>query len=149
MKPENTLAVSSPAFKNGELIPKKYTHNGKNINPTLNVENVPSQTRSLALIVTDLDIPFGMSLTHWLMWNIPVSGSILENSAPGIQGKNSLRKNGYAGPNPMFGSHRYLFKVYALDALLDLNSKSGRKDLEKAMENHVLAEGELMGIYHK
>jgi Raf kinase inhibitor-like YbhB/YbcL family protein len=149
MKTENTLVISSPAFKNGELIPKKYTQYNENINPPLNVENVPPETKSLALIVTDLDIPFGINVTHWVMWNIPNIGKIQENSAPGIQGKNTMRKNAYAGPRPLYGAHKYLFKVYALDAMLELNSKSGKKELEKAMEKHILATGELIGIYHK
>jgi Raf kinase inhibitor-like YbhB/YbcL family protein len=149
MKTENTLIVTSPAFNNGEMIPKKHSQYGENINPPLNIEKIPLETKSLALIMTDLDIPFGMTITHWVIWNIPPVGSIEENSESGVQGKNSMRKNAYAGPRPPFGPHRYLFKVYALDVTLNLDSNAGKKDLEKAMEKHVLAEGELRGVYHK
>jgi Raf kinase inhibitor-like YbhB/YbcL family protein len=149
MPAENILVVSSPAFKNGELMPKKYSQYDENVNPELKIEGIPTQAKTLALIMTDLDIPLGMIITHWVMWNIPPTGSIGENSTPGIQGKNSRRKNVYMGPRPPFGTHRYLFKIYALDTTLDLELGASRKDLENAMEMHVLAQGELMGIYHK
>jgi Raf kinase inhibitor-like YbhB/YbcL family protein len=143
------LLVTSPAFKNGEQIPKKYSQYDENSSPPLNIEGIPPETKTLALVATDLDIPLGITITHWLMWNIPPASRIEENSAPGVQGKNSRRKNAYMGPRPMWGTHRYLFKVYASNASLDLDAGASKKDLEKAMEKHVLAEGELMGIYHK
>ena len=83
------------------------------------------------------------------MWNIPPTKGIEENSAPGIQGRNSLRRKAYMGPRPPFGTHRYLFEVYALNTELNLDSNIGRKNLEKAIENHVLAKGDLLGTYHK
>ena len=83
------------------------------------------------------------------MWNIPSVNQIEENSAPGIQGCNSRRKKAYMGPRPPLGTHRYLFEVYALDMELPLDSDAGRKDLEKTMQNHILAKGELLGTYHR
>ena len=143
------LLVTSPVFKNGEQIPKKYSQYDENVNPPLDIEGIPAETKTLALVATDLDIPLGITITHWLMWNIPPVSRIGENSATGVQGRNSRRRNAYMGPRPMWGTHRYLFKVYALDAKLDLDANSGKKDLEKAMEKHIVAEGELMGIYRK
>jgi Raf kinase inhibitor-like YbhB/YbcL family protein len=147
-KAKSVLIVTSPAFKDGELMPKKYSAYGENVNPPLNLEGVPQEAKSLAITVTDLDVPL-ITMTHWLMWNIPPANSIEENSALGVQGKNSMRRNVYAGPRPPFGKHRYLFKVYALDVMLELDAKAGRKYFEKAIVNHVLAEGELTGIYHR
>jgi Raf kinase inhibitor-like YbhB/YbcL family protein len=149
MQAENTRVVSSSAFKNGELMPKKYSQYGDNVNPELKIEGIPTHAKTLALIMTDLDIPLGMTITQWVMWNIQPTGGIAENSAPGVQGKDSRRKNSYMGPRPPFGTHRYLFKVYALDTALALEPSAGRKDLEKAIEKHILAQGELMGIYRK
>jgi Raf kinase inhibitor-like YbhB/YbcL family protein len=143
------LSVTSPSFKNGELMPKKYTQYGENINPRLDIAEIPSETKTLALVMTDLDIPLGITITHWIIWNIQPTNRIEENSAPGIQGRNSRRKKAYMGPRPPFGTHRYLFEVYALDTVLNLDSNAIRKDLEKAIENHVLAKGELLGTYHK
>jgi Raf kinase inhibitor-like YbhB/YbcL family protein len=143
------LLVTSPAFKDGEAIPKKYSQHGENVNPPLHIEGIPPETKSLTVIVTDLDIPFGVTITHWIMWNIPAADHIEENSAVGVQGRNSLHKKAYMGPRPPFGAHRYLFEVYALGTALNLDSDASRKDVEKAMEKHVLAKGELLGIYHR
>jgi len=143
------LSVTSPVFKNGEAMPKKYSQYGENVNPPLDIAGTPVETKTLTLIVTDLDIPLGLTITHWIMWNIPPTGHIEENSAPGIQGKNTRRKKSYMGPRPPLGTHRYLFEVYALETELKLDSDASRKDVEKAMQNHILAKGELLGIYHK
>jgi Raf kinase inhibitor-like YbhB/YbcL family protein len=143
------LTVTSSAFKSGELMPKKYSQYGENLSPSLDIAGTPAETKTLALVVTDLDIPFGLTITHWLMWNIPPNSHIEENSKPGIVGKNSRRKKEYMGPRPPMGTHRYLFEVYALDIELNLDSDASRKDVEKAMQNHILAKGELTGIYHK
>jgi Raf kinase inhibitor-like YbhB/YbcL family protein len=144
----NTLTVTSPAFDNDGELPGKYSCDGDGINPPLNIEGIPNGTKSLVLIVEDPDVSL-TTFSQWIVWNIPPQESIAENSIPGVEGNNSLGKNSYMGPCPPGGSHRYFFKVYALDALLDLNNNANRKTLEKAMENHVLAEGEIMGRYRK
>ena len=145
----NILTITSPAFENNELKPKKYAAGGENLSPPLNIEGIPEGTKSLVLIVDDLDTPMKITWNHWVMWNIPPADEIGEDSAPGIQGRNTARRNSYDGPSPPFGTHRYFFKVYALDTNLDLNPNASKKDVEKAMEGHILAKGELIGLYHK
>jgi Raf kinase inhibitor-like YbhB/YbcL family protein len=143
------LTVTSPAFKDGEQIPKKYSQYGDNQSPPLDIADIPTETRTLAIIATDLDIPFGLTITHWIIWNIPPAKHLKENTAPGVVGKNSRGKKGYMGPRPPLGTHRYLFEVYALDTALELDSDAKRKEVEEAMQNHMLAKGELTGKYHK
>ncbi len=143
------LLVKSQAFENNKLIPVRYTCDGANVNPPLTVEGVPEETRTLVLIVDDPDCPTG-TFDHWIVWNIPpTTRKIEENTVPGTEGMSSYRKHAYGGPCPPYGTHRYFFKVYALDAQLDLKSNSTKKDVEKAMENHILAEGELIGLYRR
>lgn len=143
-----TLTVKSPAFVDGELIPSKYTCDGENINPEITVENVPESTQVLALILDDPDAPKG-TFDHWIMWNMPVTKTLKENSAPGTQGKNGRGENKYTGPCPPSGTHHYHFKVYALDARLDIPGNSDKQALLKAMKGHILAEGELTGLYKR
>lgn len=143
-----TLEVSSPSFKNGGYIPITYTCEGKNINPSIEVKNIPSGTLSLALIVDDPDAPGG-TFDHWLMWNIDPGKVIKENSSPGIEGKNGKNEKGYIGPCPPTGTHHYHFKVYALDTKLGLKSGSSKTELKDAMKNHILGQGELIGLYSK
>ena len=140
------LAISSPAFKNGGFIPAKYTCDGDDVNPLLDIEGVPEGTQTLVLIVDDPDAPMG-TWDHWIVWNIPPVERIGENSVPGIEGLNDFRKHSYGGPCPPSGTHRYFFKVYALDMKLDLDRNSRKKDVEKAMKGHILAEGEIIGLY--
>ena len=143
------LKLESSAFADGASIPQKYTCEGDNINPSITVENIPSGTKSLALIVDDPDAADGV-FSHWLIWNIHPMEMIIENTAPGTQGKNSFGKINYQGPCPPEGKdHRYFFKVYALDILLDLKKGSDKKTLEKAMQEHILAKGEIIGMYKK
>jgi len=142
------LIVESPAFANNELIPAKYTCVGSNINPTLVITDIPYGTKSLALIVDDPDAPHG-TFDHWVMWNIPAVGVIDENSAPGIQGKNGKGENKYMGPCPPSGTHHYHFKVYALDIKLKLPAGADKNALLKAMDKHILASGELIGLFKK
>jgi Raf kinase inhibitor-like YbhB/YbcL family protein len=142
------LAVSSPAFENNKLIHSKYTCDGDNVNPPLTIEGVPDGTKSLVLIVDDPDAPMG-TWDHWIVWNIPPTNKIEENTVPGTEGINDYRKHSYGGPCPPSGTHRYFFKVYALDAKLDLSSNSRKKDVEKAMQGHILAKGELVGLYRR
>jgi Raf kinase inhibitor-like YbhB/YbcL family protein len=142
------LIIKSPAFANNEFIPTKHTCDGKDVNPPLNIEGIPDGTQSLVLIVDDPDAPMG-TWDHWIVWNIPPSGKIEENSVPGVEGLNDFRKHSYGGPCPPSGTHRYFFKVYALDTKLNLNANSRKNDLEKAMQGHILAKGELIGRYSR
>jgi hypothetical protein len=143
------LSVKSPAFESGKPIPKKYSCDGKDINPPLTIEGTPKDAKTLVLAVDDPDAPSG-TFDHWIVWNIPAqTGKIAENSVPGKEGVNSARQNSYMGPCPPSGTHRYFFKVYALDAELNLGLTSKKKDVEKAMQGHILAKGELMGVYSR
>lgn len=147
----NNMKISSPAFLNGELIPSKYTCDGENINPPLLIENVPAEAKSLVLIVDDPDAPMG-TWVHWTIWNIdPNTREIPENTVPqgAVEGKTSFGKPGYGGPCPPSGTHRYFFKIYALDSLLNLPSTSDINDLKKAMQNYILDKGEFFGKYKR
>lgn len=143
-----TLNISSPVFEHNGNIPLKYTCEGENINPPLSISEIPEQAKSLCIIVDDPDAPRG-TFNHWVIWNILPKEKLSENSSPGLQGKNSFGKNGYDGPCPPSGTHRYFFKVYALDAILNIPSSSDKKTLEEAISNHILAQGELIGLYKK
>mgnify|MGYP005842557625 CR=1 FL=1 len=143
------LSVKSPAFENNQLIPAKYTCDGDDVNPPLAIEGIPEGTKTLALIVDDPDCPTG-TWDHWVVWNIPATtNKIAENTVPGTEGMNDFRRRSYGGPCPPSGTHRYFFKVYALDTKLDLSPTSRKSDLEKAMQGHVLAKGELVGLYRR
>ncbi len=148
------IVLTSSAFKEGEMIPKKYTCDGPDISPPLRWDSVPSQAKSLALIADDPDAPMG-TWVHWVIFNIPPHISDLpENVSPkdsllsgALQGRNDFRKVGYGGPCPPGGTHRYYFKLYALDTMLKLKSGCSKGDLLKAMEGHIVGEGRLMGKY--
>ena len=142
------LNVSSDAFRNNEAIPSKYTCDDRNINPPLTIEHIPESAKCLVIIVDDPDAPKG-DWVHWVMWNIPVTHHIKENEAHGIQGINDFNKHQYGGPCPPGGTHRYFFKIYALDCLLAIPPSSRKDDVEKAMSGHVLAFGELIGLYSR
>jgi len=142
------LIIISPAFENKKPIPRKYTCDGDDVNPTLNISGVPEATKSLVLIVDDPDAPMG-TWDHWIVWNIPPTNKIEENTVPGVEGLNDSRKHSYSGPCPPSGTHRYFFKVYALDTKLNLAPNSRKKDIEKAMKGHILAQGELVGLYSR
>ncbi len=143
-----TLKVLSTAFSHKGHIPPLYTCEGEDINPPIEVNNIPEGTKTLALIVEDPDASRGV-FDHWLVWNISPNEAIAERTNPGISGANSFGKTGYGGPCPPSGAHRYFFKVYALDAKLDLLAGADKKALQDAMEGHILAKGVLMGIYQK
>lgn len=140
------LLIKSPAFETGENIPARYTCDGENINPALELENIPQGTQSLALIVDDPDAPAG-TWTHWLVWDLPPNNLIEENSEKGIMGLNDFGKSIYQGPCPPIGVHRYFFRVYAMDKPLGLPAGSTREEMLKAMEYHIIGSGELMGLY--
>ncbi|MBI4226400.1 YbhB/YbcL family Raf kinase inhibitor-like protein [Candidatus Roizmanbacteria bacterium] len=145
------IKVASAAFKNGEIIPKKYTCDGENINPPLTIASIPAEAKSLALIVDDPDAPVG-NWNHWLVWNIePATKEISENSVPAntVLGINDFGKLEYGGPCPPSGTHRYFFRIYALDTKLDLPQGAKRGELENAMKNHIVDQGELMGKYSR
>jgi Raf kinase inhibitor-like YbhB/YbcL family protein len=145
------MGITSPAFEHKGSIPVKYTCDGKDVSPPLEIENVPSGARSLAVIVDDPDAPSGMWV-HWVVWNIsPETRRIQESSLPGgaKQGVTDFRKRSYGGPCPPSGVHRYFFRLYALDKELDLGGSARKRDLLRAMEGHVLMEAEVMGRYKR
>lgn len=145
------MKITNPAFQEEGNIPSKFTCDGSDANPTLRFEGAPAEAKSLALIVDDPDAPSGL-FTHWLVWNIdPKTTAIDENSAPpnAIQGKNDFGKSGYGGPCPPSGTHRYFFKVFALDRKLELPAGSKRAQLDAQMRGHIIAQGELMGRYSR
>jgi Raf kinase inhibitor-like YbhB/YbcL family protein len=145
------MKISSSAFQEGGTIPEKFSKNGQNVSPELRIEGAPAETKSLALIVDDPDAPGGL-FTHWLLWTIdPKTTRIAEGSGPnnGVQGKNDFGDIGYGGPQPPSGTHRYYFKVFALDRPLGLKPGAKRKEVDAAMKGHVIAQGELMGRYSK
>jgi Raf kinase inhibitor-like YbhB/YbcL family protein len=142
------MTITSPAFRQGGDIPAKFTCEGGDTSPPLQITGIPSDAKSLVLIADDPDAPSGV-FTHWLVWNIPPqTNSVAEGSAPkGVHGKNDFGKSGYGGPCPPTGAHRYYFRVFALDRELALPSGAKRSQLEAAMKGHVIAQGELMGRY--
>ncbi len=142
------IKITSSAFQQGENIPAKFTCDGGNHSPALQFHEIPSAARSLVLMVDDPDAPGGL-FTHWLLWNIdPKTTAVAEGStAGGVAGTNDFGKAGYGGPCPPSGTHRYFFKIFALDRELDLPAGAKRAQVEAQMKGHVLAEGELMGRY--
>ncbi len=145
------MKITSSAFQEGGNIPSKFTCDGADVNPALRFEGAPAEAKSLALIVDDPDAPSGL-FTHWLAWNIdPKTTDVAENSAPAkaVQGTNDFPKTGYGGPCPPSGTHRYFFKIFALDQMLDLKAGAKRAEVDAAMRGHVIAQGELMGRYSK
>lgn len=145
------MKITSPAFENNQMIPQKYTRDGGNINPPLEITDTPKETKSLTLIVDDPDAPGG-DWVHWLVWNInPETKIISENESPkgAIQGINDSGRQNYDGPCPPSGIHHYQFKTYALNSILNLSSNSSKKDLEKAMEGHILDKDMLIGLYKR
>lgn len=143
--------INSPAFSEGEMIPPKYTCDGSNTRPELNFSGIPAEAKSLAIIVDDPDAPRG-NFNHWVAWNIdPKISKLDEGTFPegGVQGTNDAGKDSFIGPCPPSGTHRYYFKAYALDMILDIPSSAKKNHLWKAMEGHVIAEGQLMGKYER
>ncbi len=151
-----SLTLKSPAFENNSSIPQKYTCDGENINPPLEIDNIPSSAESLVLIMDDPDAPAG-TWVHWTIWNIPAKTQQLDENSKleGIEGMTSFGKPGYGGPCPPpaspnrgeSGTHHYIFRLYALDTTLDLPSSTSKNNLEKAMEGHTLEKTELVGLY--
>jgi Raf kinase inhibitor-like YbhB/YbcL family protein len=142
------LTISSPSFQFEGNIPKDFSCEGANKNPALSIHGIPEETKTLAIIMEDPDAP-GRIFDHWIVWNIPPAHTISEHSVPGLQGKNSKGTLGYTGPCPPTGTHRYFFKVYAVDTLLDLPEGADKLQVERALHNHVIGYGELIGLYQK
>jgi Raf kinase inhibitor-like YbhB/YbcL family protein len=143
------LKVRSPEFKDNEHMPERFTCDGDGISPPIEIGNVPKGAKSLALIVDDPDAPSG-TYVHWVVWNIPPSTTnIEEGKPPGKEGANSSGDMSYTGPCPPSGTHRYFFKVYALDTELDIDEDSNKEDVEDAMDGHVLASGQTIGLYSR
>lgn len=150
------MDITSAAFKEGSPIPPKYTCDGVNISPPLAWHGAPTDTRTFALIVHDPDAPVG-DWVHWLLFNMPASLNELPDHIPPLdkllngasQGRNDFKKIGYGGPCPPGGTHRYYFRLYALDTILAARPGCTRADLERAMRGHILAEASLMGTYHR
>jgi hypothetical protein len=146
------MKLSSPQFEHTKPIPARYTCEGSDINPPLHIEDIPEQSKSVALIVDDPDAPSANPWVHWLIWNVdPKTREIREDQVPAgaQQGTNDFHKQSYGGPCPPSGTHRYFFKLYALDTKLDLKPKAVKKNLEDAMKGHIIAHAELIGLYKR
>lgn len=143
------MKITSPNFEPMGKIPVKFTGDGQDINPNLKISKTPENTKSLVLIMEDPDAPVGI-FTHWLVWDIsPNLTEIKENSVPknAIQGRNDFGKIGYGGPMPPSGSHRYFFKIFALDVKLNLQEGANKEELERAIQGHIIDKVELIGLY--
>jgi len=150
------MKLTSTAFKEGEPIPRAYTCDGPNVSPALEWSGVPKSAKTLAIICDDPDAPSG-TWVHWALYDLPAENiGLVENMpateslrAGGFQGKNDFEKIGYGGPCPPSGTHRYFFKIYALDVQLPLKPGATKADLEKAMEGHIVGQAQLMGTYRR
>ncbi|RMF57675.1 MAG: YbhB/YbcL family Raf kinase inhibitor-like protein [Calditrichaeota bacterium] len=150
------IKVTSSAFEEGGLIPSKYTCDGADVSPPLSWTAGPKGTQSFALICDDPDAPMG-TWVHWVMFNLPADTLSLDEAVPrekvlptgAKQGTNDFRRIGYGGPCPPSGTHRYFFKLYALDSTLEAEPGITKAQLLEAMEGHILAEGRLMGKYSR
>lgn len=144
------MELRSSAFENGGDIPSTYTCDEADVSPPLDISDVPEGTAALALVMDDPDAPMG-TFDHWIIWNIPADTTqIAEGTEPeGVQGRTGFGRLGYGGPCPPSGTHRYMFKLYALDDKLDLAEGARKAQLEAAMQGHVLAEALLEGRYRR
>ena len=148
------IKVTSSAFGEGQMIPAEYTADGRNISPPLEWSPAPVGTKSIALINDDPDAPMG-TWVHWVVYNIPADATSLEENVPpdetlangAQQGTTDFGRIGYGGPAPPSGTHRYYFKVYALDMKLDLPARASKGQVESVMAGHILAHGQLLGMY--
>ncbi|GAB4371625.1 MAG: YbhB/YbcL family Raf kinase inhibitor-like protein [Deltaproteobacteria bacterium] len=149
--PMSHLVLTSPAFSHNGMIPAKYTCDGADVNPPLSIDGVPEKAKSLALIVDDPDAPRG-TWVHWVVWNIPADTRVIpEGTVPpgALQGTNDFGSRKYGGPCPPSGTHRYFFKLYALDAPLALPPGATKAQVEKAMSGHLLGKAETVGLYRR
>lgn len=151
------MQLTSPGFKQGSEIPSHYTSDGENVSPELSWKDAPANTKSFALVVHDPDAPLPGGFTHWVLYNIPAETQHVNERVPteqqvaglGLQGKNDGGKIGYIGPAPPSGTHRYFFRLFAIDRVLDLAPGATHKQLSAAVKGHILAQAELMGTYEK
>ena len=150
------MLLTSTAFRAGEMIPKQYTCDGRDVSPPLAWKDIPDGTKSLALICDDPDAP-GKTWVHWVIFNLPADSDGLPEQVPpernlengARQGKNDFRRIGYGGPCPPGGTHRYYFKLCALDTVLESGPGITKNELLEIMDSHILAESELMGRYQR
>jgi Raf kinase inhibitor-like YbhB/YbcL family protein len=150
------IKVTSSVFKDGEIIPRRHACDGADISPPLSWTSVPGGAKTIALICDDPDAPVG-TWVHWVLFNLPAGVKELAEAVPpdrdlangGKQGLNDWRRIGYGGPCPPGGTHRYFFKLYALDTVLNLQPGATKAELLRAMEGHILAQGQLMGKYRR
>jgi Raf kinase inhibitor-like YbhB/YbcL family protein len=149
-EPSKGMKISSSAFADGSSIPAKYTCDGSDTSPPLAFSGLPPNAKSLALVVDDPDAPGG-TFDHWIVWNIPPSTTAVAEGQPpqGVMGRNGFRKDAYGGPCPPSGEHRYQFKLYALDSTINLRPSSSKRDLENAMNGHIIAEAQMVGKYKR
>jgi hypothetical protein len=151
------MELTSAAFQQGSEIPSYYTSDGENVSPELSWKDAPSETKSFVLIVHDPDAPRPGGFTHWLFYNIAPTTRHIEESTPkeekvaglGMQGKNDGGKLGYIGPAPPSGTHRYFFRLFALNSMLSLSAGASCHEVSAAIKGHVIAQAELMGTYEK
>jgi Raf kinase inhibitor-like YbhB/YbcL family protein len=154
---QSMLQLTSTAFRPEENIPAKFTCDDRNVSPELSWSGAPAGTKSFALVMHDPDAPIAGGYTHWLVYNIPATAADIPENAPnqdqlpggGMQGKNDSGTYGYTGPCPPSGTHRYYFRIYALDVALAPTAGLNKAGLEQAMQGHVLAQGELLGRYKR
>ena len=150
------IKLTSKAFNEGQAIPRGYTCDGANVSPPLEWTGVPKSAKTLVIVADDPDAPAG-TWVHWVLYNLPYDViGMVENTPPietlsggGMQGTNDFQKTGYGGPCPPRGSHRYFFKIYALDSELPLKPGASKADLEPAMEGHIISQGQLIGTYRR
>jgi Raf kinase inhibitor-like YbhB/YbcL family protein len=154
---QSMFQLTSNAFETESSIPQQFSCDGRDISPELSWSSAPAGTKSFALIMHDPDAPIEGGYTHWLVYNIPATANHLPENVPnqdklpggGVQGRNDSGKYGYTGPCPPSGTHRYYFRLYALDRELDSRAGASKASLEKAIEGHVLAKAELLGRYKR
>ena len=144
------MKLTSSAFQHNAQIPSEFTCDGSDLSPPLSISDVPANAKSLVLICDDPDAPVG-TWDHWVVFNIPPSTKEISKGTwpQGTPGKNSWGRTGYGGPCPPSGTHRYFFKLYALNTMLNLPHGSAKKQIEAAMQNHILAKAELIGLYKR
>ena len=151
------MQITSTAFQQGSEIPSYYTSDGEDVSPELSWRDAPANAKSFVLVVHDPDAPMPGGFTHWVLYNIPRETSHIDENAPkeervaglGVQGKNDAGELGYIGPAPPSGTHRYFFRLFAIDKVLDLAPGATHKQVSAAIKGHILAQAELMGTYEK
>lgn len=154
---KTNMQITSSAFQNNERIPAKFTCDGVDTSPQLSISDVPENAKSLAIVMDDPDAPGGIWV-HWMIWNInSATKEIPEGGKIGMEGITSFGRVGYGGPCPPFnpdrsvgaGTHRYFFKLYALDTMLDLPTSAKAEDLDRAMVGHILDNAQIIGLYSR